>query len=649
MTNTRAKSCGDSARVIVISSFALAKNGQTSLRPAMQGNDIMTFDPFRPLSTPSDGPPSTDVETLQDVLSWITSQQTALSAHAKRDYRNAILRVGKLQRRPLSAIPADATHVLGPFPDDGYKPDWAKTFEAFRRWKRNVSAALNGATGKIQTRKAKRARHDSWRELMDRLQLVPWETHQEKPAVHKKKLIAVGVLADAARDYGLRPNDLSANLVMDIYLSEPNPGRKRTLVDAARFLDRVRQLDNTSIAELLPQRPIAFNAPRSERPFVLPAHIEDELSIWIDQATRGSWCSVDLSYSGSVKSGPFFTATRKILAVAAIEGHVDLRAVGSIAFVFCPPVFTQVVRSLQRWHRENHPLAIQPHVARQYLKRIATFLTRNGECADHVYEALRLSYWLNTANAKRSRMPRKTQELCRRVVTDRTTRLSFLSLHIQFRAQADRQLRAAEEDPSNAECYLDQARALGACAAFAALETDAVPVRIGNALSITFRGKNPWLILPFTKGQAARLFIPAEFVKNGKPIRAPIVASSPYRGLETIFWYLDKIRPLFPHAESSDFLFPAVEEPSKALPDATLRKWWNRSIGHFGFPGMRPHMFRHGQASILVSRNPGNWPLIKARLGDSEKVCIDNYTWIDEEGLVLRGQELLAMEFNHVA
>jgi hypothetical protein len=60
-------------------------------------------------------------------------------------------------------------------------------------------------------------------------------------------------------------------------------------------------------------------------------------------------------------------------------------------------------------------------------------------------------------------------------------------------------------------------------------------------------------------------------------------------------------------------------------------------------------MFRHGQASILVAENPGNWSLVAARLGDTEAVCRDNYAWIDHEKLVLAGQRELTKEFPSAA
>ena len=190
--------------------------------------------------------------------------------------------------------------------------------------------------------------------------------------------------------------------------------------------------------------------------------------------------------------------------------------------------------------------------------------------------------------------------------------------------------------------HLIAARSYGTIAAFAAIETDAAPLRIGSALPMTFRGKDPWLNLGSRKNSDGHLIVPAERTKTKKKaISAPISAKNRTRGLETLRWFERNIRPLYPHAEQNDFFFPGVQARNEHLSYATFNKWWNKTIPEFGFPGMTPHMFRHGQASILVANNPGDWSYVMARLGDALSTCMDYYGWIDEERLILEGQKKL--------
>ena len=114
-------------------------------------------------------------------------------------------------------------------------------------------------------------------------------------------------------------------------------------------------------------------------------------------------------------------------------------------------------------------------------------------------------------------------------------------------------------------------------------------------------------------------------------------------------WFETKIRPLFCNHKDNDHFFPAVIDPTKPLPYGTFKSWWSDCAANSGFPGMNPHMFRHGQASILVAQNPGNWSLVSARLGDTEAVCRTTYAWIDHDKLVLAGQQELSKELPRAA
>ena len=211
-----------------------------------------------------------------------------------------------------------------------------------------------------------------------------------------------------------------------------------------------------------------------------------------------------------------------------------------------------------------------------------------------------------------------------------------------FRKEAERILAGAAGRALTAT-EITRVRQYGSAACFAALETEGAPLRVQNALDVTISGPAPWLSLPARKGDRALLVIPPAALKNGEShpdgLKVPIKPTR-YRGLETIVWFRDVIRPLFPHAEASPFLFPAVEKPGASLPYETFDKWFQELAREVDFP-MTCHQFRHGQASMLLRTNPGDYQLVADRLGDTVETVRRYYGWIDKVSMMERGQDKL--------
>ena len=221
-----------------------------------------------------------------------------------------------------------------------------------------------------------------------------------------------------------------------------------------------------------------------------------------------------------------------------------------------------------------------------------------------------------------------------------------MSLHIHWRKRAEAELAKARAKGRNGgQRHIELARQYGTLACFAAIETDAAPIRVDNALNITFGGADSWLTLPTRHEKNGRLQVPAACTKNGKPIDVPILHTSRLRGLSTILWYIRTIRPLFPHAETSQYLFPAVQDAGKCLSYGTFTGWWYPAVSEEDLPEMTPHKLRHAQASILISKRPGDWTLAAIRLGDTESTVRRNYGFIDVERLHILAGEVLTEDF----
>ena len=608
----------------------------------------MTFNPFTAGDTGFASSDTFLVETLDDVVEWLKRYATHLHATTRRNYLYAVKRIGKRLRRPLTSIPANLPAILDQFPDREYTKDWGKSYDAFKRWKRNFSAAIHGATGDISESAERRGRHDDWSLLIEILEDLAEKDTSGSSLIHKKEIISVRSLADVARCAGISDLHHIGKHALNLYETARTKGQRQAICDALSLCDRIRGSNDARLIPLLPKVQISFVRTTGVNRVTLPKHLQEELDIWIDVATRGLWSPTNRGFTAGTTKSSCRNATKKILTTAARNGCLDLRSVQTIATAFQDEVLTCVVRTFETWHREKSPHAITPKTAAGYLSVIAVFLDRNGECSERVRRIKATDEWIASASDS-GELEKPTISLCRRVVTDMSDRLNFLSLHRKYQKRAEEHLRRAKSHPQEHDRQLHLAMQYGTCAAFAALETDAVPIRVSNALACTFRGRDPWLELGQKSVDDGHLLVPASATKNKKQIRALIESASRLRGLETLRWYIRAIRPLFPHHEKSDFFFPAFKGSGLHLPYGTLKAWWSKTIGNFGFPGLNPHMFRHGQASILVDNTPGDWQTVSARLGDTEATCRKFYAWINEEKLILQGQRLLSEGLPHAA
>lgn len=606
----------------------------------------MTFNPFEDDFQGHSDKATSGAKNLQYVLKWLERDECPLGEAARRTYSQAVRKVARLIGRAPDRIPACTTQFQSMFPNKEYVRSWGKTFCAAKRWKRNVSAAINGATGAIAAQKERRSRHDDWAALLAVLGAIAEKGQPSPFELHPKQLICIQSCADIARKLEIRLTDIDPDIAFSLYRTASTRGAQDAVVDALDLIDQSRVLTERRIQYILPAQPIGFVRPERAEKVAIPASLMPELHAWVDLASRGRWSITDNAFTGGVSPTPYLNAVKKIITTAERAGVLKLTELNTIAAAFDERVLVTVVQMLRDLHKNDGAGAITPRTARGYFECLAPFLERNGEDTSSVRMILDTDRWLKTGSRSRTEMSPHVRSFCRNVVTDMNARIRFLSLHIQLRKKALLHLKAAQMTTGReAERHLEKSRRFGTCAAFAALETDAIPARVSSVLKMTFRGSAAWLCLGHRKMDDARLMIPSAYVKNRKPLFATISATSRLRGLETLRWYEEVIRPLFSDHQDNDNFFPAVQNQGRPLPYATFKSWWSDCAAECGFPSLNPHMFRHGQASILVAENPGNWSIVAARLGDTEAVCRDTYAWIDHEKLVLAGQHELTKEF----
>lgn len=610
----------------------------------------MTFNPFEDSFQGLGDKAISGAKNLQDVLEWLERDECPLGVAARRTYAQAVRKAARLIGRAPDRIPACTKQFQSMFPNRDYARSWGKTFCAAKRWKRNVSAAINGATGTIAAQKERRSRRDEWASLLAVLGEIAEKGSPSPFELHPKQLICIQSCADTARKLEIRVSDIDPDVAFCLYRAAPTKAAKDAVVEALDLVDQSRVITDRRIQRVLPAQPIGFVRPERAEKVAIPGSLVQELETWVHLATRGRWSITDNAFVGGVSPTTYLNAAKKILTTAERVGALKLAELSTIASAFDERVLVTVVQMLRDLHKNDGVGAITPRTARGYFDCLVPLLERNGEDTSSVRMILDTDRWLKTGRRSRTEMAPHVRSFCRSVVTDMNARIRFLSLHIRLRKKAIFHLKAAQMTTGReAERHLEKARRFGTCAAFAALETDAIPARVSSVLKTTFRGSGAWLCLGHRKTDDGRLMIPAAYVKNGKPLFASISATSRLRGLEALRWYEEFIRPLFSDHQDNDHFFPAVQKPGQPLPYATFKSWWSDCAAECGFPGLNPHMFRHGQASILVAENPGNWSLVAARLGDTEAVCRDNYAWIDHEKLVLAGQQELTKEFPSAA
>ena len=161
-----------------------------------------------------------------------------------------------------------------------------------------------------------------------------------------------------------------------------------------------------------------------------------------------------------------------------------------------------------------------------------------------------------------------------------------------------------------------------------------------NSPTITNAHPRALLRRPRQGTKAIKVHIPAELTKNEATIEFPI-RSNRYGCRDTIRWYRDVVRPLFRHAETSLYLFPAVKISGAHLdPDFFGAEFAGLMRTVVNLP-MTPHQMRHGRTSLLLDKHPNEVEVIAKRIDDAPDTLRQFYGWLNSMKLVERGQDLL--------
>ena len=601
----------------------------------------MNFDPFAESTPPPEQDQRSQALFADSIVEKVQSSEKANST--KTQYINAVELLPNLFGKPLSEIPLDVDEIAAGLTDKDLKR-LPCSLSTARQYRRRILAAIRLATGETEERAARRARDDDWAVLRTALgKVAQHPATRPLTTFNNKRLISVDCLIDLARKNGMAISDVDEAGALRLFRAAPSQNVRNAIFGSIQLFLELRAAPWFEVSHLLP--PVKhFERPRLvHRGQEVPAHLLDELDIMVDLASRGTRCEATGQYFSQKNPKPYQYSGLKVIRTYLDTGAYPI----TVAEAFDRKVLLDSLRAWARYDAIGDPRQISAQTAEGYLWRAKALLERNGYDADHIPDLIAGNAWIQEKLDRDGEMTEKAESFCRRLLRERRVRLIFLSEHIRYRRLAMELIKEDSRKPKGRA--LERIRALGTLAAVAALETDAAPARISNILGIPLHGPDAWYKPPTASCPDAHLDIPGTDTKNGRAVHGVLSSTSPLRGLATLEWFLKEIRPIILEDRGSKWLFPSVEDPSQHLPYTTFLRWWTAQVDGTELHGMTPHFFRHGQATILAARHPGNWGLVSERIGDTEAVTRKRYAFVDTAALMRQGQNSLIAEFEGIA
>ena len=568
--------------------------------------------------------------------------RTDISETTRDRYLAAIARTGERLNRPLAGIEAELALVEERFQLDGFDPAEWPTDTAYALFRRRLQAPLREFLGVHATQAALRAQQDDWTRLFTAIKPLTEGRIGKNAKWHPMELAAMKTFALVARSYGWQPRELT--LIEAQRIDADFRGNKREAnARALRRLDELREFPQLSA--LLPPLPIEFTAER--RALLLTAlepGWEMQFLPWIEAVTKKNWDPVEKKFAddhakhADAMRSAFRTALRIGVEIGQISpDQADLRVAFADDEILCAIAGEMFARRT----RSKKDGRLVPRTSRKYLKAINQVRSYLGIDT----RVLKLVI-ANNAVAREGKkaekcMTPKNRKFCEGVVDNPALRRRFLTSFKVLRDAAETILaQAAAENRRLTKLETARVRILGTAACFAAIEIGGAPIRVENAMRLTCDGEDAQIRIPAKGKKAIKVFIPPELTKNKVAIEFPI-RSNRFGYHDTIRWYLREIRPLFPPAATSPYLFPAVRTPGAHLnPDFFGAEFAGLMRTIVNLP-MTPHQMRHGQTSLLLDRHPNEIEVIAKRIDDKPATLRQFYGWLNSLKLVERGQDLL--------
>lgn len=579
--------------------------------------------------------------TFADLLKY-TEGRTDLSNSTRARYVSAVERVIEIQNRPPEMIQADLDWLAERFPLKGLDLDHWDSETAYQTFRRRVQAALRSFLGVHEEKARLRAMEDEWSDLLAAIEPLTKGKVGQGVLWHPMKFSMLKSFALVARSYGWQPRDITPERAQQIdrdFSGNPRDSNARSL----RRMDELRAFPE--LLPFLPAQPIGFVAAvREPARADLPLAWEDQFLPWIEQVTQSGWDPVTRKFAdlhaehAQGLQSAFRTALRAGLAIGVIaDDDLDLMPI-----LACDETMCAIAGELLR--RKDAPVSeghLDPRTSRKYLKALNQVRVHLGLDETQIDLVLANNEIAREGAKGDRKMTKKNRKFCERLVEKPHLRRRFLRSFETLRGAAEEILLLAKLEArtlTGHECA--QVRMLGVSACFAALEIGGAPIRRRNAMALTCIGDDAQIRIPKKGKKPMKVFIPAALTKNKVDIEFPVKWNR-YGAHDTLRWYLDNIRPLFAHAASSPYLFPAIRIAGRHLdPNFFTAKFAQIMRTVVDFP-MTPHQMRHGQTSLLLDKYPNEIEVIAKRIDDTADTLRTYYGWLNSLKLVERGQDMM--------
>lgn len=590
--------------------------------------------------TSKTAPPATG-PTLADLHAHVVTR-TDLAPTTRNRYLKAIEKVGEHLNTPLTLITAELTLVEQRFPLIGFEPAHWSTNEAYALFRRRLQAALKEFLGVHAEHARLRAMEDDWSRLL--CDIVPLAKGKigQGAKWHPMKLAALKAFALVARAQGWQPRELDlqkARRLDELYTGNKRAANRRALTR----LDELRQFPQ--LLTWLPPYPVGFTV-KARVPDIEPLvpYLDDQICAWVEAITKSGWDPVTKTFADNHQGHAHVmrSALRTALRIAIEEGLLMSAANDPEGLLADDEAVCAIAgKMFARRHRSKRDGHLEPRSARKYLKALNQVRAYLGLNTTLLGQILANNKDAREGKKADRRMTPKNRAFCETLIDKQPVRKRFLISFEVLRAEAAAMLESAGlEERKLTGHERARVRLLGASACFAAIEIGGAPIRVDNAMQLTCIGEDAQIRIPTSGNKPIKVLIPEELTKNGAKIEFPIRANA-YGYHETILWYCRVIRPLFAHAESSPYLFPAVTVPGAPLNADYFGAEFSALMRTVVNLPMTPHQMRHGQTSLLLNRYPNEIEVIAKRIDDHPQTLRQFYGWMNALKLVERGQDLL--------
>ena len=585
------------------------------------------------------------------------TMQTVFDETVNETERNRIARVGEFFAEPLSTLDGDGVDLLtwfdtnfqplkqigsGPLPGSDRK--FWKSTGSYAKWREVVRRRIKTTLGMIAAKKALRERIDGWTPFLALLE----DLSKDHGPVHPATFGSVQTFSDRARAAGIDPMDLTPDIV-PTFLDGMPAHESEASTTALRALGRHRIFPQ--IAEYLPENFDTDYLIPTARTSV-PEAVRKMIAEMVEAARYDHSTYDDVSEScaenfNQKTAGTYCAALVALARAAQDTGVVDLASLNCLDSLFETPVRIATIRHWIDLSETDARFSLR--TAADYVRIVAQIGKANGLKTKKWLKNLKKNPNLQEGHAAGEKMSPKNRTFCENLICNPADVRTFLRQHVLYQ---DRAKDILATDKPLTQTQLRTARRLATCAAFSALEIRGAGLRKGSALTAECEGVGQNLFRKTTgEKRVFELRIAQKDMKGGYIEMPPIhVRDDKYCGYEVLDWYLTTARPLFDFANPefceenkcarATHLFIS-EQSANPLGGQMLYKWMTRSSAEIGLP-MFPHNFRHGFATLLLSRSWSNRGRAAAYLGCSVGVLDTYYGWIDKRQKLEEVQDLLA-------